>query len=298
MVPSDSVFKGYEEVVIQDLIVRTDTVLFRKEKLYSPSTGRTDLAPLPPGYEGQFGPELKALAVSLAFGSNVSEAKIREFFGQAGILISAGGLSNLLIHGQDRFHEEKGALFEAGLRSTPWHHLDETSTAVKGVNHSCHGVCNPLYTAYFTLASKGRLSVLEALRGGRKPLFILNVEALKILEESRLPKRLIGGLACLPREERLTEEDLGERLSKANLPMGPQQKAQILAALALAAYHTEAGRPRLLAGDDAPQFKGVADALALCWIHEGRPNKKLQPALPLHQRRLQVRRSRTSLSGP
>ena len=34
---------------------------------------------------------------------------------------------------------------------------------------------------------------------------------------------------------------------------------------------------RLLLCDDAPQFVGITDALALCWIHEGRHYKKLTP---------------------
>ncbi len=37
ILPPDAQFKGYEEVVVQDVVVRTDNVLFRKEKFYSPS---------------------------------------------------------------------------------------------------------------------------------------------------------------------------------------------------------------------------------------------------------------------
>ena len=33
--PADAEFKGYEEVVVQDVVVCTDNVLFRKEKFYS-----------------------------------------------------------------------------------------------------------------------------------------------------------------------------------------------------------------------------------------------------------------------
>lgn len=39
--PADSQFKGDEEVVVQDIDLRTAHVKFRKEKYYSPSTGRT-----------------------------------------------------------------------------------------------------------------------------------------------------------------------------------------------------------------------------------------------------------------
>ena len=35
--PADAEFKGYEEVIVQDILLKTDNVLFRKEKYYSPS---------------------------------------------------------------------------------------------------------------------------------------------------------------------------------------------------------------------------------------------------------------------
>src|SRR5262249_5625871 len=45
--PPDAVFKGYEDVVVQDVSFRTDNVLFHKEKFYSPSQHQTSLASLP-----------------------------------------------------------------------------------------------------------------------------------------------------------------------------------------------------------------------------------------------------------
>ena len=61
--PPDAQFKGYEDVVVQDIVFRTDNVLFHKEKFYSPSQHRTYLASLPQGYNGQFGPGIKSLAL-------------------------------------------------------------------------------------------------------------------------------------------------------------------------------------------------------------------------------------------
>lgn len=58
--PAAAVFKGYEEVVLQDLDVRTDNILFRKEKYSSPSHHLTYLASLPAGYTGQFGPQVRS----------------------------------------------------------------------------------------------------------------------------------------------------------------------------------------------------------------------------------------------
>jgi hypothetical protein len=48
--------------------------------------------------------------------------------------------------------------------------------------------------------------------------------------------------------------------------LGPQQRKNVLDALAVAAYHAQTEWPviRLLIVDDAPQFRWVTEALALC----------------------------------
>ena len=88
--PTDAEFKGYEDVVVQDLKIGTDNVRFRKEKYYSPSEQRTFVAELPAGYEGQFGPRLKAMTLVLYYAINTSEAKIKEFSRFAHFLTSFG----------------------------------------------------------------------------------------------------------------------------------------------------------------------------------------------------------------
>jgi len=50
VLPPDAEFKGHEAVIVQDLILRTDTVRFFKEKYYSPTQGQTYLAALPKGW--------------------------------------------------------------------------------------------------------------------------------------------------------------------------------------------------------------------------------------------------------
>src|SRR4030042_2620708 len=159
--PEDAEFKGYEEVVVQDILLKTDNVLFRKEKYYAASTHKTSLAELPKGYDGQFGPGIKALTVVLYFGMGSSEPKMLEFFSNAGIQISEGELSNLLIKDQDSFHAEKDAVYEAGLGSSPWQQTADTLTRVNGKNTHCHVVCTPVYTLYATRPTKHRLTVLD-----------------------------------------------------------------------------------------------------------------------------------------
>ena len=117
--PVDAQFKGYEEIVVQDILLKPDNILFRKEKYYSPKTRKTYLAPLPTGYEGEFGPGIKALVMSLYYGGNMTQGKLLEFLEDIGISISAGTISNLLIKNQEHFEAEYKQVYVEGLASSP-----------------------------------------------------------------------------------------------------------------------------------------------------------------------------------
>ena len=89
--PKDAQFKGYEEVVVQEVIFRPEVICFKKEKYYSPAEQRTYLAELPRGFGGQFGPGLKALVLELYYQAGLSEPKLLEVLTTFGFVISAGG---------------------------------------------------------------------------------------------------------------------------------------------------------------------------------------------------------------
>ena len=285
VLPADAIFKGHQDVVIQDISLHTDNVLFHKELFYSPSQHKTYLAVLPAGYEGQFGPGLKALIRTLYFGSQVTEPKILEFVGHIGIEISPGQISNLLIKGQEEFHAESDAVFEAGQRSSPYQHIDDTPTRVNGQNQNCHILCNPVYTAFRTSPHKDRLSILDVLRNGRERIFLVNAEALSYLEGLPLSKATRQTLQSWQDGTVLDEVAFIARLND-DLPELPfQQRKTIIDAAAVAAYHAEIGFPviQTLICDDAPQFNWLTLSMMLCWIHEGRHYKKLLPVVALHQ---------------
>ena len=136
--PQDAQFKGYEEVIVQDIDFRTENIKFRKEKYSSPGQKQTYLADLPAGYKGQFGPGVRAWVLALYYAAGMSEPKILELLHTVGMHISAGQLSDFLIKDQELFHAESAKVLQAGLRSSPWQHLDSTGTRVDGKNEHCH----------------------------------------------------------------------------------------------------------------------------------------------------------------
>lgn len=288
--PADAEFKGYVDVVVQDLRLTTDNVLFHKAKYYSTRLRKSYQADLPRGYRGQYGPGIRAMCLTLYYGLQASEPKIKEFFGHVGIQISVGEIAQWLIEEQTPFHAEKDALYEAGLASSPYQHTDDTLTRVDGQNHHCHVVCNPVYTAYHTRPSRDRLAVLDVLRNGRPRRFLINAEALAYLEkQSRWSKMAWSRVLSWVSEESLDEATFLERLETELPRLGPQLRKALLDAAAIAAYHAEVGYPvvRVLICDDAAQFRGLTEQRMQCWVHEGRHYKTLVPVFAWHRRQLQ-----------
>jgi regulator of replication initiation timing len=283
--PADAEFKGYEKVIVQDILLKTDNVLFLKPKFYSPSEGKTYLASLPAGYDGEFGPGIKAFVMSLYYGGNMTQGKLLEFLENIGISMSAGYLSNLLIKNIDYFESEFNEVYVSGLSSTTWQHLDQTSARVKGVNHTTNVICNPLYTVYSTTLKKGRLSVLGVLQNNQKLQFILNELTYELLDSLNLPTKWSNRLKLLPQETVFTELEFYSLLDRDLKKLGSQYRTRVLEAAAIAFYHQQDKIPvvQTLVCDDAPQFKLLTDLLALCWVHEGRHYKKLSPFVACHQ---------------
>jgi regulator of replication initiation timing len=288
LLPKDAVFKGYDEVVVQDLDFRTDNVKFRKEKFYSPSEKRTFLAEMPPGYTGQFGPGVRAWVLALSYAAGMSEPKILELLHTVGLQISRGQLSDFLIKKQEQFHTESQDVLRAGLTSSSWQHLDSTATRIDGKSQNCHVLCNPWYIFYCTLPAKDRLSLIKVLLGGREPSFRLNERALSLLEEGGLAKRWRMKLEQLSRDQDWSEGELDELLDKQLPKLGPPLRKRIKERLAIVAYQSQHTFPvvELLVCDDAPQSHLLTAEFALCWLHEWRHYKKLMPRMAYHRKRL------------
>jgi len=286
LLPPDAERKGYAEFVVQDVVLRTDTVLFRCAHWYAASTGRRYQAPLPEEYQGQGhdGPGLKALALQLYDQGQMSEPKILEVLRSVGIVLSAAHLATLLIQ-QPVFAAEYEAIARAGLASSPAQHIDDTSTRVDGEEEHCHILCASLYTLYRTTPRKDRQAVLDVLRLGTPRAYQFNRYAWAFLAEHRLPVAVLTALGQLPQGVDLDADTFGA-LREEHVPrVGPQQRQQILDAAAIGAYRVQQDVPvvEILICDDAPQFKGVTAEVALCWVHAGRHFKKLTPLFAHHR---------------
>jgi hypothetical protein len=294
--PEDAEFKGYEEKVVQDLVMKTDNVRFQREVYYSPSLKKTYLGEVPQGYEGEYGPHSNTQIVSMKYVNNMSLPKIEEFYSNVGILISRSYISNRLTKHLEIFHQEKFQLYQASLESSPYQQIDDTTSRVNGQNHYTQIVCNPLATVFVTTKRKDRLTILDVLRNFESRGFLFNEETFSLLEQLKVPKKLMPWLSDLEQHRAFTEQEIDEILQKIfpDPTKGTLHRTRIMEAAAIANYHHEAGRAivKVLVCDDAPQFKLLTDELALCWVHDGRHYKRLRPVVPIHQEKLKAFRKR------
>jgi hypothetical protein len=292
--PDDAVFKGYENVDVQEIKITIENIRYRKEVYYSPSLKKNFTADLPKGYQGAYGPGVRTLIKVLKASGNMTESKITELLGSLGVDIAPSSVGRILIDKQKPFHDEKDDIFIAGLASSNQHHIDDTSNRVNGENWYTQVLCNPLYSAFFTTKHKNRLSILRILATGQVDgtlQYYFGQEAMALFPLLRisptLQRKIQTALTTTLTTDSVLSEDQLVALLKP-LSLKPKQLTRVQEALAIAYYHTQTDMPviQILMADDAPQFKLLTFQLALCWIHDGRHYKKLHPHLLRHQKLL------------
>ncbi len=286
VLPKDAEFKGYKDVTVQEIKIGTDNVLYKKEVWYSKSEGKTYMGSLPGEIKGEFGPGIKSTVFVMKHVCNISEPKIEEFFGNFGVHISQPTISRILTQGDDIeiFHREKAEIFMAGLSSASYQHIDGTGAIVKGQNHHVQIVCNPFYTAYFTLGHKDRLSIIDIFLCGNPRYYYFNEEAFDLLAGFRISGKMMSRI----REAafgQILDEDRMRILLEQLFPdpgKGKNNRLRIMEAGVIAYYHNQTLVPVVpnLLSDNGPEYGKIAENQGLCWIHEGRGYKKLNPVVP------------------
>jgi hypothetical protein len=284
--PDDAEFKGYEKRIVQDLKIITDNVEIILPTYYSRSLKKTFIAPLPIEYQGsEFGPGMKSLVITLYRDSGMTIPAIERFLKTFTIQISRSTISDMLIEKHDHFHQEKEDIIDAGLKATAYQHLDDTGARVNGKNHYTHTLCNPYFTAYFTRPKKDRMTILELLcRGELK--FLFNQDAFDLMVELGLPSKQLQRIHSMLQQDAMTRNDMDALLQQLfpNPKKHGTNRRIIFESSAITYYRQSDGAALYLICDDAPQFNKIAKHLALCWIHEARHYKKLNPLSNLNQK--------------
>ena len=113
----------------------------------------------PSEINGEFGPGVKSTVFTLKHVANVSEPKIHEFMDNFNIHIAPSTISRILTKNNELFHQEKADIFRAGMLSTGYQQMDDTSSRVHGQNHYALNRLQPLLHRLFHNSAKGSSDV-------------------------------------------------------------------------------------------------------------------------------------------
>jgi hypothetical protein len=286
--PQGATRHGYEDFIVQDLVIEARNTRYRRERWLLPD-GTTRLAPLPgeltPG--SHFGPTLRAFILHQYHGQRVTQPRLLEQLRQLGIDISAGQLSRLLTEDLEAFHQEKAELLPTGLQVSSYVGVDDTGARHRGQNGSCLLIGNDLFASFHSSDSKSRLNFLQALRQPHSD-YVINEVAVAYWERQGLAEALAGALAAGATS--FADAAAWQAHLEAAGATGPRH-ARIATEGALLGSLIEHGvSPALVVlSDGAPQFDVLVHAS--CWMHAERPLARMVPYSEQHRRAIEgVRR--------
>ncbi len=288
-VPEGAVFKGYEDFVVQDLVLEPRVILYRRERWLTPD-GQSLVAPLPaevvPG--SHYGADLICFILHQYHHQHVTQPLLLEQLHQVGIDISAGELNRILTEGKDAFHQEKVELLPAALAVSAYVQVDDTGARHRGHNGACTQIGNEFFAVFASTQSKSRLNFLEMLRGPYTD-YVINETAVAYWRRQKLPKAMVDRLR---RGRHVFADSAAWQARLRQLAITGERHVRIASEGALLGSLIAHGvSPELaILSDGAGQYDVLVHAA--CWIHAERPLARMIPYSEEHRAAIEkVRRA-------
>jgi hypothetical protein len=276
--PAGSRRKGYEEIVVQDLMLKAETTLYRRERWETPD-GRQIVAPLSPGIVGGYGPHLRRLILMLHVQGQMTCDRIVALLTGLGVAISKRQLVRLMTTDLERFSAEDARVLRSGLSNAPFVTVDDTGARHAGKACITTQIGSDRFTSFRTGPSKSRLSFLRHLMGGTAS-YLINAAALAYMRASNLALGVIDALAggkvlAFPSHDDWIGHLRALGVTELRVAPDPVRTASEAAMWGAIVEQGLIGRA-VIVSDDAGQFR--VGEHALCWVHAERLIHKLVPA--------------------
>jgi hypothetical protein len=194
-IPESSRFKGYQDYVVQELVIGAHNTRYRLERWQTPP-GESLIGRLPESVEGHFGPTLVSYIVYPHHQAQVTQPLLREQLQEWGIEISADQIDALLSSDKEDFFE-KGELVRAGLETSRYITVDDTGAQHQGKKGYATHIGNEFFAWFQSTEHKNRINFLEVLRAGSTD-YRVDEDALAYMHAQKLPRWAVEQLGQHP----------------------------------------------------------------------------------------------------
>ena len=271
-IPNGSIFKGYQEYIVQDLVIGNWNTCYRRERWQMPS-GDYISGQLPEHIAGShFGSTLTAFILYQYYGCHVTQPLIKEQLCELGVDISAGQINNIIIKNKDRFHQEKDQILSAGLKASDYINVDDTGARHNGQNGFCTHIGNEFFAWFKSTSSKSRINFLDLLRCGRTD-YILNDQAFEYMTDQEFPEYQLSRLLACKNKAFKNETRWTNFLKRQSIKDERHKRIATEGALIGSIVHHGFNPDLAIISDDAGQYKVFLHGL--CWVHAERTIQKI-----------------------
>lgn len=268
-------FKGYRNYEVQELIIRTEKVLYKLERWQLPD-GSYVVANLPVGVSGyHFGPILRSYMLHQHHHQGVTQPLLLGQLREWGVEISNGQLNHLLVDDKDQFHTEKDELLPAALSVSSYIHVDDTGARHKGRNGYCTHIGNELFAWFKSTNSKSRVNFLELLRHDNEE-YHLTRESFAYMKRYKVTPWIRDKLKPFKGRKFNNKEIWQECLKRWSITNKHYVRLVTEAAIIGSLLRHGFSKGTVILSDDAGQFNIFQHAL--CWIHAERGIASLIPS--------------------
>jgi hypothetical protein len=168
---------GDDSPIVQEIEIRAVNTKRVMKRVYCPHCRKTFTSDPPPELSGSFGPELRSWTSVLHYDFRMTEPMVHGFLTTAGIRISSGQVSRLLMAQGKALLPEARLIREQGLAQVSYAHSDETSWPIKGEKNYLWVLAHPRFSYFQTSQRRNSDSARDLLTEQGKDHILVSDDA-------------------------------------------------------------------------------------------------------------------------